>query len=175
MPDLADDDAALAVYAMALADAVDDVLALWVMRSVARIAEAWSAGVSPGGGWDTVGLDEPGLRALRAEAAQAGLAALADVAPRVRALLVTDVDAQRTGPLALLREAVPYPTEVLERAGVPPVARDEFAVRAFPSDRYGLSPAAFGDIDPSLHEPGLVWGAAKAHVVLARRRAEGHR
>ena len=27
----------------------------------------------------------------------------------------------------------------------------------------------------ALHEPGLVWGAAKAHVVLARRRAEGRR
>ena len=26
------------------------------------------------------------------------------------------------------------------------------------------------DLAPELHEPGLVWGAAKAHVVLARRR-----
>ena len=32
-----------------------------------------------------------------------------------------------------------------------------------------------GDLDPALHEPGLRWGAAKAHVVLARRRAEGRR
>ena len=31
------------------------------------------------------------------------------------------------------------------------------------------------DFYASLHEPGLVWGAAKAHVVLARRRAEGRR
>jgi hypothetical protein len=85
------------------------------------------------------------------------------------------VDQQATGPLALLREAVRYPTAVLADAGVPPVVRDEFAVRAFPDDAYGLAPAAFADVDPSLHEPGLVWGAAKAHVVLARRRAEGRR
>ena len=40
----------------------------------------------------------------------------------------------------------------------------------FPDDDYDLSPATFADIDESLHEPGLVWGAAKAHVVLTRRR-----
>ena len=68
-----------------------------------------------------------------------------------------------------------YPTEVLRRAGVPPVARDEFAVHAFPDDDYGLTPAAFVDIDPSLQDPGVRWGAAKAHVVLSRRRQEGKR
>ena len=30
-------------------------------------------------------------------------------------------------------------------------------------------------IAPALREPGLLWGAAKAHVVLARRRQEGRR
>jgi hypothetical protein len=40
---------------------------------------------------------------------------------------------------------------------------------------YDLSPAAFADLDPSLREPGLTWGAAKAHVHLARRRREGLR
>ena len=33
----------------------------------------------------------------------------------------------------------------------------------------------FADVDPTLHEPGLRWGASKAHVVLLRRRAEGRR
>jgi hypothetical protein len=32
-----------------------------------------------------------------------------------------------------------------------------------------------GDVRPDLTEPGIAWGAAKAHVVLARRRAEGRR
>jgi hypothetical protein len=93
----------------------------------------------------------------------------------VRALLETDVDEQRTGPLAIVREAVVHPTGVLARAGVPPVVRDEHAERLFPDDAYDLTPGAFADLDPALHEPGLVWGAAKAHVVLARRRREGLR
>jgi hypothetical protein len=56
---------------------------------------------------------------------------------------------------------------------VPPVGRDPDAVRRFPDDDYDLTPAAFVALDPALHEPGLRWGAAKAHVFLARRRAEG--
>ncbi len=47
------------------------------------------------------------------------------------------------------------------------------AVRAFPDDPFDLSPATFGDIDERLAEPGLRWGAAKAYVHLARRRAAG--
>ena len=64
---------------------------------------------------------------------------------------------------------------VLRAAGASPVPRDDFDVRNFPDDVYGLSPATFADVDPALHEPGLVWGAAKAHVHLARRRREGKR
>ena len=71
--------------------------------------------------------------------------------------------------------AVRYPTAVLVGAGVPPVERDEFTERRFPEDVYDLAPATFADLDPSLHEPGLTWGAAKAHVHLARRRREGRR
>ena len=55
------------------------------------------------------------------------------------------------------------------------VVRDAHAERLFPDDDYDLSPGAFADVDPALHEPGLVWGAAKAHVIMARRRAEGRR
>jgi hypothetical protein len=95
--------------------------------------------------------------------------------PELRALLAADVDAQRANPLALLRAAVRHPTEVLRAAGVAPVARDEFAEHSFPDDIYDLSPAAFADVDPSLTELGIVWGAAKAHVILTRRRAEGLR
>ena len=98
----------------------------------------------------------------------------AEVSPRVRALLETDLDDQRSTPLGLLRHAVVVPTEVLRSLGVPPVARDEFAVRSFPGDLYALSPASFRDVDESLHEPGLIWGAAKAHVHLARRAARSN-
>ncbi len=34
---------------------------------------------------------------------------------------------------------------------------------------------SFADLDPALHEPGLVWGAAKAHVFLRHRREAGQR
>lgn len=154
------DAARLAQLAESLADAVDAAIGPWVVRVVAAVADAWT----------------PGLASRLAPAAtEAGEQAARDVGARVRALLMADVDEQATGPLALLRGAVRHPTAVLADAGVPPVARDEFAVRAFPEDVYGLAPAAFADVDPALHEPGLVWGAAKAHVVLARRRAEGRR
>ena len=158
-PEAAGDVEMLRRYAEDLADAITRALAPWVERSVATRAEQWRSGTAS--------------ERVRADAAEAGRRATAEVGPRIRALLQADVDGQRTGPLALLRDAVRYPTEVLASAGVAPVRRDPFAERAFPDDVYDLAPASFADVDPELHEPGLIWGAAKAHVVLARRRAEG--
>ena len=156
-----DDDAALRGHAVRLADGIDAALPGWVERVVALRWEQWRG--------------EPVPEAIADQARDAGGRARSDVGPRVRALLLTDVDAQPTGPLALVREAVVHPTRVLADAGMPEVERDEHAVRLFPDDVYDLAPAAFADLDPDLHEPGLIWGAAKAHVVLARRRAEGRR
>ena len=70
-----------------------------------------------------------------------------------------------------------------ERPSAVPMERWQFgdtlssmATRAmFPDDLYDLTPGSFRDLDPALHEPGLEWGAAKAHVHLARRRAAGQR
>lgn len=151
---IADDEAKLAEYASALADAMEASVPGWVKRCVA----ARSGGSS-----------------LADEAGVAGARAAAEVGPAVRELLSTDVDAQRQNPLALLRAAVRYPTAVLSNGGVAAVERDAFATRNFPDDLYDLTPASFADVDPSLHEPGIVWGAAKAHVILRRRRAEGRR
>lgn len=146
----------LAALATALADAVEAALPAWVQRSVeARVPLLTGE--------------------LRAAAADAGRRAAEEVGPEVRALLTTDVDRQRTNPLAVLRRAVRYPTAVLQAAGVPPAPRDEFAERTFPDDVYDLAPATWSDLDPALQERGIVWGAAKAHVVLARRRREGKR
>jgi hypothetical protein len=150
----------LARHAAELATGVEAALGPWVERVVVDLAEQWR----PGSGPEVAG-----------PAAAAGARAASDVGARVRVLLETDVDEQATGPLAVLRQAVRYPTEVLAAAGVPPVVRDEFAERAFPDDVYDLAPATFADLDPALREPGLVWGAAKAHVVLTRRRTEGRR
>lgn len=154
------DEQKLAAIATALADAVDAAIPGWVERSVVRLVEAHQGLVTG---------------TTRAAAVDAGRRAAEEVGGEVRALLATDVDAQRGNPLALLRSAVRYPAAVLDAAGVPPVVRSRFDEEAFPDDVYGLSPATWADVDPELHERGLVWGAAKAHVVLRRRKAEGKR
>lgn len=92
---------------------------------------------------------------------------------RLRSTLEVDVDAQRVNPLQVLREAVRFPSEALRAAGVPSIVRDEYDERINPDDIYGIGPAHWNDIDESLTEPGIIWGAAKASTVLQRRRAEG--
>jgi hypothetical protein len=156
--DDAADLAALARHADDLVAAAEAVLAGWVERSV-RTALATQS----------LTLDDAGAARLAAAAAEAR----DEGARRLRDLLARDIDDQRTNPLSILRGLVRHPTAVLRAAGARPVARDEFAERNFPDDVYDLTPAAFADVDPALHEPGLVWGAAKAHVHLARRRRLG--
>jgi hypothetical protein len=142
-------------HAEALAEAVDRVLAAWVERSVARIMVAYQGSVPA---------------EVHAAAADAGQVARSEVGAELRALLERDIDDQRTNPLSVLRDAVRFPTAVLRVAGVPPVVRDEFKERAFPDDIYDLAPATWRDVDETLHEPGLVWGAWKAGEHLRRRR-----
>jgi hypothetical protein len=89
----------------------------------------------------------------------------------VRALLVLDIDEQRTTPLAIVRDvAVPLLTDALRERGVVPVERDDFARERFPHDVYGLAPAGWADIDDALVEPGIAWGAAKAFTHKQRHR-----
>jgi hypothetical protein len=169
VPDAPDDDdpvddpadaEALARYAAALADRIDEAIPGWIDRSVRRVLADQG-----------IAVDDVVAERIR----DAGRAARESGGRRVRALLSTDIDAQAGNPLAVLRSLVPHATAVLASAGARPVARDEFSVRHFPDDVYDLTPASFADVDPALHEPGLVWGAAKAHVHLARRRRKGRR
>lgn len=145
----------LQVYAGALADGIERAIPGWVSRSVERLVQAWQGSVPEG---------------VSQAAAEAGERARDRVAPAVRELLAADVDQQRTTPLALLRGAVSYPTALLRAVGVPAVKRDRFTERAFPDDVYDLSPASLADVDPSLAEPGMAWGAAKAFVHKRRHR-----
>ena len=142
-------------HAGALVEAVERELPGWVERSVVRMAAAYRGQAD---------------NDVRAAAADAGRRAAAEVGDEVRALLELDIDEQVTTPLTILRRAVRYPTEVLRARGVPPVERDEQQERLFPEDDYDLAPANFADVSPELAEPGLVWGAAKAHLHLQRHR-----
>jgi len=97
---------------------------------------------------------------------------MAEFSPRLSAVLHADVDAGAGNPLAVVRSSTARVTALLQAAGARPAARDEFDARAFPDDVFGFGPSAFADIDASLHEVGLVWGAARAHVHLRRRREQ---
>lgn len=150
-----DDEARFREYSEQLVDAIDAVIVDWVHRCVegscARVARRYD-------------------QAIASATNAAAAACRADVAAQLRHLISLDIDDQRVTPLQVLRSAVSYPSAVLADADVAPVDRDRFEREAFPDDRYGLTPAGFGDVDPSLAEPGLVWGAAKAHVHLRRHR-----
>lgn len=152
------DEARFAEISAQLVETVAEVVPSWIERIVVERVVAWSGSMTP---------------ELLAAATAAGEAAAADVAPRLRALVATDLDEQRTNPLSLLRDATRFAHEVLLDAGVPGVSRDQFSSRSFPDDDYGLVPASWDQVDPSLHEIGLTWGAAKAFLFKARRRAEG--
>jgi len=152
-PSLADDEVSLGAYAVALGDAFAQIAESWFMRLVETQAPGATAQV-------------PVARQLQSAAH--------DTVTELRALLTVDIASQRVGPLEILRRSVVgVPTDILRSLGAQPAQRDEFARSNFPDDLFDLTPASFGDVDPSLHEPGLVWGAAKAHVHLRRRREAG--
>ncbi len=138
---------------VALCDAVDAGIELWVINAVTQRAPAE-------------------LDAARAAAAECR----AVIVSRLRALVTQDADQQPTTPLQILRGAISYPTAVLRAAGVTPARRDQLDIERDPEDVYGLTPAAFADFGPAVGESGLVWGAAKAYLHLSQRRAaaEGH-
>ncbi len=142
------DDVAFASYGLELAEAIDAALPGWIATS-----------------WTRFGLQAP-LDTVVDDVRAA-------IVGPLRALVAADLDDQRSTPLGVIRNAVPILSEALANAGVEPLVRDEMLVRLEPDDVYGLSPASFADLGPDVAEAGLVWGAAKAHVHLQRRRRAG--
>jgi hypothetical protein len=134
-------------YARDLADAIVAAMPGWVSGAVERVLAQRSMAMTPG---------------IQGASVAAGSLAQAETGAAIRALLAADIDDQRSTPLALLRQAVSYPTRVLVAAGAAPVARDPFAERTFPADVYDLTPASWADVDPALTDLGIAWGAAKA-------------
>ena len=91
-----------------------------------------------------------------------------ETVPELTRLLDTDIDAQWCSPLDVVRTLVPVLTDTLDQLGAAARPRDARSQELMPDDIYAITPATFADIHPSLHEPGLGWGAAKAHVHLRR-------
>lgn len=150
-------DAQLPEPAAALLDAAHRAVPLWLRRVVE--AACRRGGVDPASVADELGLVVDRVAAATLD--------------RLAELLATDVDQQRTTPLSVFRDAVTAaPTEFLRVHGVAPPAQPG---EGHPDDVYALGPAAWSDVDPTLHEPGLTWGAWKAMTVLTRRRDEGLR
>lgn len=152
------DEQLLALYATALADGVEDALPGWVAASIVR----------------RLGTDLPeGLpEDFEDRVIEAGRSAADEVGGRVRELLSLDIDEQWTNPLTLIRTAIRFPTEILRSIGAETIHRDEQSKRFHPDDVYDLTPASFADLGQAVHDLGLSWGAAKAHVHLRRRREE---
>lgn len=101
--------------------------------------------------------------------------AVRDATNRLEVLLGTDIDAQRSTPLAEIRTAVAPVTRTLLDLGFAPHAPAESPPSGLADDVFGFGPASLAEISPDAHERGLEWGAAKAFVHLARRRREGQR
>jgi hypothetical protein len=151
---MSDEEIALQHYGDVLVRAVEDALGDWVRARVRDVLDAQQRIIDD---------------AVEQAIADAAGAATREVTARLRSLVELDIDQQPQNPLSILRSAVSYPTHVLRTLGALPVERDEFDRRSFPDDDYGLTPAAFADFGPAVHEAGLAWGAAKAYVHLQRR------
>ena len=144
-------------YGAELVDAVEVSLGPWIERSIREVVLRQS-------GPDAV------TDRLLIDAADAAVATCGEVVPALRTLVQADAEAQRANPLQLLRNGVRHATAVLAAHDVAPVRRDRIQQETLPLDVYDLAPATWADIDPSLVDPGIRWSAAKAHVVLSRRR-----
>ncbi len=176
---MSDDDARLAEIANTLVEGLERELQPWLQTLLLeRLATVSPLQVSPlqvspseesSSGADT---DPTSVEHAVATTSATVSDAIVD---NVRTLLETDIDEQRANPLALVRSGLGPATELLRELGVDPLIRDPFVEQSYPDDVFDLAPATFGDIHESLHEAGLMWGAAKAHVHISRRKAEGLR
>jgi len=88
-------------------------------------------------------------------------------------LLATDVDAQQSNPLHVLRASTKSATQLLQTFGATPARRDDYEVRAMPDDVYAIGPLTWRDLGEEVHDAGISWGAWKAATILTRRRADG--
>jgi hypothetical protein len=147
-PTLANDEARLGEFASALEVGLVHTIPGWLRRSALIV--------------------RPSIDAAALDAAIVDT--MAALEPELHRILQADVDDGAGSPLAAIRASTGAVTQLLLDGGAAAPARDAFDERSFPGDVFSFGPAAFAVIDETLHEPGLVWGAARAHVHLRRRR-----
>jgi hypothetical protein len=141
----------------AIVAGVDRLAASWVVDAVTRILDAWGR------------VDPDRRAAVITNARRAGAAGAARVHDELEAFFATDPAEQRTTPLEIVRSLRRDATVVLDAAGVPGIERDEYEVRFFPDDEYGLVPRSLADLgDDELAPMLMAWGVGKAKVLRAR-------
>ena len=138
-------------------------------RGLAAALPGWARSTVERLGRD-LGRDGEDITATAGAAVAAVEDRLPAIAAALSALAGADAADQRTTPLAIVREAVPPVTAVLRSRSWPPAQRDEWAKERFPDDPYDLTPGHVGDIDPSLLDTAVAWGAAKAWLHRRRHR-----
>jgi hypothetical protein len=142
-------------------EGVEEHAAAWVLRAVTFILDAWGR------------LDTSEYVAAIAHARDAGAEGAERVVAELRAFFGTDVDDQRTTPLAIVRSLRIEATNVLKAAGVPAVERDRYEEQSFPDDIYGIVPKDLGELgDEDLGAALVAWGLGKSGVLRARRPPE---
>lgn len=133
-----------------------------------RLVDAFAADIEP---WllavvgDRVGVHDAQLRMKIETVAR-------EVVRSITELVTADVDTPLSGPLERARRAVEPLNAALEERNVPLPSRDPIDSQMRPEDRYELGPMTFLDISEGVHQAGIAWGAAKAHLHMRRR--QGH-
>ncbi|HSG79468.1 MAG TPA: hypothetical protein VLD62_07815 [Acidimicrobiia bacterium] len=84
---------------------------------------------------------------------------------RLESLLSVPYAQQTRSPLEVFQEAMRFPTEVLDAAGVEPPDRDAVVGNALPGDRHDLAPASSQDLGEGPWRAHIAWGAAKAVAI----------
>jgi hypothetical protein len=153
-------------YGLALADAVKEAMPWFVLRTVLeRVSDPT---------WDPVSDPDNKTRlsaTLREDLKRLEETLIPSVDRALRAFLTSDVDAQRTTPLTIIRNHMATLNEFLRRTGCAHADRDPFDESAFPNDVFAVGPHAWADFGAAVHEAGLRWGAAKAMAHRQRHRA----
>ncbi len=135
-------------YGRALHAAVSEAVRPWLVREVSS----------------RLGSADDELALLLEETAQ-------DVERSIDELVGADVDQPLSGPLERIRLCVEPLNSELDRRGVEPPARNTVDRQLRPLDRHELGPMTFRDLSDGVHDAGINWGAAKAHLHLKRRRS----